>query len=336
MKSKISLKEIFDVFLENERVTLESFLRKGFSKEDVLMIVNKGIISNLGAFYVLKREYTHKLSRYGDILAKEKKCNKAIKAYDLCAKLNFYGNVRLKKILAYIQCEKYEDAFKCLKIVDGNLSDYVYFYLFMLGHLYDLPSEYKFKIDEYRKKVFSGKLKFNKGTLLEVFNSALKYRFNFALKLLDKIDDPNTNTSDIVLTKVFIKLVKEKIVNLETIEFYLINGNFYDTLELIQDYLRDNHLEKYALLIVNLFKLYNNCGDYTVPLNILYNLKNNNICIDYDYYVSSFNDAFDRESWYEAKVILNILIEINSLGLANVNIDDFKRQMIQKGYKLSR
>ena len=131
-------------------------------------------------------------------------------------------------------------------------------------------------------------------------------------------------------------MVKEKIVNLETIEFYLINGNFYDTLELIQDYLRDNHLEKYALLIVNLFKLYNNCGDYTVPLNILYNLKNNNICIDYDYYVSSFNDAFDRESWYEAKVILNILIEINSLGLANVNIDDFKRQMIQKGYKLSR
>lgn len=325
------LRQLFNVFINNDVVTDLSLQLGGFNKNMIQRCLNEGIITKLGNIYILKRTNLKELKLYGITLIQVNDDLKALKCFNLCLKLNpEHDTVKFYRLITLIKTKNYEGAIEYFndKTID-KWTELDRFYLYLLSLLTTLPEEYQRLCAVYRESVLEERIDLSKDPYGEVKTTVAKYKFNTALKLAKRIYTDNRKiTPQNYLIQTLIGQIK-KSINLNTIHNLLKQNQIEDALALLREYLlTKNKLEYIELIRLSIRLSSFSDKDYELPMSILTNIENGEeIKIDIKELADRFDDAERKGIYYEAHSIVRILNEIDYLGIRSINIDEYSRRL---------
>lgn len=148
-------RKLYELFLIEDAVDAQAIRDLGFSNMNIVIMCAMGELKRVDGKYVL--ENVGGLYELGEVFSQEKNYYKAKMCFERCLeknRLHYGANVRM--FYNALLLRRYNDSLRYLDALGEIDSPYVradyLFYLYMLGHIIDLPDGYCAKVKNLSKK----------------------------------------------------------------------------------------------------------------------------------------------------------------------------------------
>lgn len=259
MINQEKLNNLYELVIENNVITTKQLTEVGFSSCDITNLINEE---------ALKREKIDSylfvddknLFKYGNILISLRKYDKAEKCFERCYKINpFSYENNFQLFMRMVTHKNYDNAFKYLDNFLNNSfykSD-IYFYLYLLSFVTDIPDKYKFYINKLTLssiKISKSDDRYKRPKLHNQLRQAvLNQRFWYAYKILGEILKCEKNNQEIEMIRILLHQVtkKQKEINnkLITLLKYQDYESIIKIIEDIEKFHNLNMIDEYILML---------------------------------------------------------------------------------------
>lgn len=263
MINEKNLEKIYEEVITGNDLTTKKLITFGFNFEDLKELIKVGILERkeIGLYQLLDVD---KLFCYGKKLLSDKKYKKATKCFQKCYELNpNHLSTCFQLFLTEIQNEKYENAFKYLKIffVSNNetfIRD-INFFLLLLNSITTIPSEYRKYVQNLEFKDIKiensnsdeiDDIEENNKIRLSVINAKLKSAFPRLNQMLSKKE--NVSYQDILIKQLLYIAIRKEIQIKAKIMDFIKQKDFKQLKEYLKNLSSRKILTKYELTIQKL------------------------------------------------------------------------------------
>lgn len=260
MINQENLNKLYEGFIDKNELSTKEVNSYGFNGKDLTDLINQNILKRIRrGYYTL--ESVNELFSYGKNLMAQKKYNRALECFKKCYELNprHLGACR-RLFLGNINQEKYEDAFKYLKILldTNDLYDQAdnYFYLYLLSILTDIPDKYKKYVSDLKMKdikILSNDKRYKDIPQQNDMRLAvLQNKMSYALKQLNNLiaKHGSSNMPEAITKSLLSKVIEAEDKNKKNLT-KLIKGQEYEEIIKILEEKNKRHTlslsDKYAL-----------------------------------------------------------------------------------------
>lgn len=268
MYNEMYLNNMFDKIINDINLTLSELSECGFTKEDITLLVNDGILKFENGIYSLKE--VEPLFKYGRKLLGQKDKITAQKCFLKCFSLNpNHDSVCYEMFIRSIDEKDYITALKCLDVmcksdnlphqIDNNL------YLFLLSVITDLPDKYKEYVKSLRLEdiliIYNDPRYENKNAQNNIRKTIFAMKFPYALKQLNHLigNSSRMTSRDLILKTLIIRAVEAERERKKELFTLAVNKDYSGIIHYLQAKeektrlsINDISLIKIALEILNI------------------------------------------------------------------------------------